>query len=407
MKENNEEKMIILPNGEQISTEDYLEKIVRDPGIINKDGMEYLNAKETINKVKERSQIQEVKKFEKEYKEQLFSKISEIYSKQFETIDIMRKNANDLGQANIDIPNTGVLANNKVIELSQVFEESGISMFSSKSEKHNFVTSSFLGDAIIQDLTDKISQSTEKMNEYAKKMEEVSEERNKRIQALQNISPSRKFFLKIRSLFVPAKPIDLSLTDEEQGILDSSLQEYKDIADEICNYNLQDSLVPALVKEIAGPQKFGEFSIEHRYNAQGVSSLLDECVITDLKKLGLESLIPQLQESLIEEYKKDIPDYVDQKTADEFMHLYVPDFSNKTDEKHHITKKETPESQKKKLNTNTLNDELQELSSETAISDFNDMSQNLKNVQNLTKQEQTMEDNVCKKEDKGWEIDDN
>lgn len=59
------------------------------------------------------------------------------------------------------------------------------------------------------------------------------------------------------------------------------------------------------------------------------------------------------------------------------------------------------------MNTNTLNDELQELSSETAISDFNDMSQNLKNVQNLTKQEQTMEDNVWKKEDKGWEIDDN
>ena len=144
---------------------------------------------------------QEVKDFENEYKEQLFKKISEVYSKQFETIDIMTKNANDLGQANADMPNIGTLVNNKIIELSHIFEESGISIFSSKSKDYNFVTSSFLGNAIIQDLTDKIIQSVEKMNEYGKKIEEVSVQRNKRIQALQNISPMRKFFSKIRSLF--------------------------------------------------------------------------------------------------------------------------------------------------------------------------------------------------------------
>lgn len=85
---------------------------------------------------------QEVKDFEKEYKEQLFKKISEVYSKQFETIDIMTKNANDLGQANVDMPNIGTLVNNKIIELSHIFEESGISIFSSKSKDYNFVTSS-------------------------------------------------------------------------------------------------------------------------------------------------------------------------------------------------------------------------------------------------------------------------
>lgn len=282
----------------------------------------------------------------KNTKNSCLKKIREIYSKQFETIDIMTKNANDLGQANVDMPNIGTLVNNKIIELSHIFEEHGISIFSSESKDYDFVTSSFLGNAIIQDLTDKINQSVEKMNEYGKKMEEVSVQRNKRIQALQNISPMRKFFSKIRSLFVPAKPIDLSLTDEEQSILDSSLQEYKDIGDKIWNYNLDDNLVPALVKAIAGPLKFENFNISsHRYRAQVVPTLIEEDVVPDLKKLGLEGLVPKLQEALTKEYKKDLPDPETYKIADEDMFLYVPDFSNKIDEKHDITKKEIPEPQ--------------------------------------------------------------
>lgn len=346
---------------------------------------------------------QDIKEFERKYKEQLFEKINEVFSKQSQTIDIITENANDLGQANIEMPNTGTLVNNKIIELSHIFEESGISIFSSKSKDYNFVTSSFLGDAIIQDLIDKIMQSTEKMNNYSKKIEEISGQRNKRIQALQNISPTKKFFSKIRSLFVPAKPIDLSLTDEEQSILDSSLKEYKDIGDEIWKYNLDDNLVPALVKAIAGPQNFGEFNLKHRYNAPGVPYLLDEEVIPDLKKLGLESLVPQLQQSLIEEYKKDLPDPKYHKIKDEYMYSYVPDFSNKEDEKHHSTKKQILKSQDKELNT--LNDDLQNLSSETTISGFNDMSQNLKEKQKQIEQEQT--NDTGPKEEKGWDINDN
>lgn len=67
---------------------------------------------------------------------------------------------------------------------------------------------------------------------------------------------------------------------------------------------------------------------------------------------------------------------------------------------------EPKEEKKKKFNSSTLGDDLQELSSETAISGFNDMSQNIKDAQRLVEQEQAKEDSIWGKEDEGWGVDD-
>ncbi len=67
---------------------------------------------------------------------------------------------------------------------------------------------------------------------------------------------------------------------------------------------------------------------------------------------------------------------------------------------------EPKEEKKKKFNSSTLGDDLQKLSSETAISGFNDMSQNIKDVQRLAKQEQAKEDGIWGNEDEGWSVDD-
>lgn len=61
---------------------------------------------------------------------------------------------------------------------------------------------------------------------------------------------------------------------------------------------------------------------------------------------------------------------------------------------------------KSELEDSILNSELQKLSSETAISEFNDMTQNIEGVQELNKQEQTLGDTEANKEDKGWGIND-
>lgn len=273
----------------------------------------------------------QVEEFEKKYKDTIFTNISEVGSKQFETISQMTTNATNLGQSHVSIPNVSTTLNNKIVELSHEFRNAGISMFSKEFEDYGFVGSSFLGDAIIHDLIDKLATSTDKLGEYGKTIGNVAKQKNERVLALQNVSPIRKFFSRIRAFFVPIQPVDLSLTEEEQGVLDSSLQEYKDIDSEIWNYNLEDNIVQALVKEIAGPQKFGDFDIPHKHDAFNVPGLLEESVIPDLKKLGLEHLVPKLQEALIKEYKKDLPDPKIYQVKDENMHLYVPDFTRKAE----------------------------------------------------------------------------
>ena len=302
--------------------------------------------------------IKEVEKFEKEYKNTIFRKILEVGSKQFETISQMTTNATNLGQSHVSIPNASTTLNNKLVELSHEFEKAGISMLSKEYENYGFVGSSLLGNAIIHDLIDKLATSNDKLGEYSKTIGDVSKQRNERLLALQNVSPIKKFFSKIRAFFVPVKPVDLSLTKEEQGTLDSSLQEYTDIDSEIFNYNLEDNLIQALVKEIAGSQKIGNFDISHRYSASGVPGLLQESVIPDLEKLGLKQLIPQLQEALVKEYKKDLPDPEIYKVKDEDMHLYVPDFSQTPTNKREVTEEKLQGiSQPKKVDIQSIKED--------------------------------------------------
>lgn len=61
---------------------------------------------------------------------------------------------------------------------------------------------------------------------------------------------------------------------------------------------------------------------------------------------------------------------------------------------------------KKKFDESMLNSDLYELSNETTISGFNEMSQSIREVQKLNEQAQTIEENKWGKEDEEWGIDD-
>lgn len=61
---------------------------------------------------------------------------------------------------------------------------------------------------------------------------------------------------------------------------------------------------------------------------------------------------------------------------------------------------------KKTFSEISLDSELQQLSSETTMSGFNEMSQNVKHAQRLNEQEQTLGDTKIYKEDEGWDVND-
>lgn len=70
-----------------------------------------------------------------------------------------------------DAPNIGITLNNKLNELSQKFDDAGISIFSeSVSEK---IEGNPVGDAIFDDITIKIYTAREYFNEYAFKIYEL------------------------------------------------------------------------------------------------------------------------------------------------------------------------------------------------------------------------------------------
>ena len=219
---------------------------------------------------------------EEENKKLIFDKISNINSEQIEMINLITINAKNIGQLDVSIPNVGITLNNKLVELSQEFKRHGISMF------YSDYGIQFVGAAIINDLIDRLVISIKKLREYDKELGSIVKNKREQEQALQNISPIKKFFSKIRSFFVKENPIDLSLTEEEQKILDSSLQEYKDVDDQIWNYNLRDNIISSIVKQFT-EQKF--------YDPQG---LLNRDIIPDLKKLELGDLVPELQKTLEE-----------------------------------------------------------------------------------------------------------
>ena len=152
---------------------------------------------------------QRIEEFEQRHKETIFNSIDSLRKEQFETINQISTNLKHLGESENNISNTSITLNNKLIELSHRFKKAGISMFSKEveDEEYNFVSSSMLGDAIIHDLIDKLEESIKKLEEYGKTIEDISKQRNEQILSLQNVSPIKKFFSRLRALFVPIQPI--------------------------------------------------------------------------------------------------------------------------------------------------------------------------------------------------------
>ena len=221
---------------------------------------------------------------EEKNKKMVLDIIISINSKQNETINLIKTNLKNMGQLDNNIPNTAITVNNKLVELSQEFKRHGISMLDSD------FGIPLVGSAITNDLISKLAMSTEKLEKYNKNIETVVENTRKQEQALQNISPIKKFFSKIRSFFVTVKPKDLSLTEEEKIVFNSPLEEYKDIDNQIWNYNIRDNIVSSIVSLIS----------EQGYETSRIQEMLDEDIIPDLEKLGLVDLVPELQKTLDE-----------------------------------------------------------------------------------------------------------
>ena len=260
--------------------------------------------------------------FEKERKEMFFNTIQAISNRLVMKIDAEKIIYSIFGRSNLNIPNASISLNNKVVELSNLFKKADISMFYSVSGKYNIVGSSYIGSVILTDLMNRLLEATRIFSLYSNKIQEFYNQKMEKVNSKQN-QAINKIISKLtgNSGTVPLK--DIQFTDEEKEILDKILENYKEIESWIWNYNLEDNLVPSLVKTITEPFSEDGQTFAHKYDAWNVPALLEDHIIPDLKKLGLEHLIPELEEALIREYQKDITDDV----PEDFRYLLIPDFT--------------------------------------------------------------------------------
>ena len=133
---------------------------------------------------------EQVKAFEDEYKKVLFSEIDSLITSQNQLFSTLKRNQEPIG-INKDLPNIGITFNNKLIELSHIFQEAGLSMYSSKIENSSLLNSngdysSFVGHAIIFDITHTIAEAIDILLEYNSELNRLYDERIKKFKAYEN-----------------------------------------------------------------------------------------------------------------------------------------------------------------------------------------------------------------------------
>lgn len=237
----------------------------------------------------------EVKDFETEYKACLFDRINLLCS----SISAFENSQKSVG-INESLPNMGITLHNKLIELSHIFQDAGLSLYSSKVEDYgplnlNFVTSSFIGEAIIFNMIDKVEEGTATLVDYTSSLEEMSRKKREEFQSLRE-RPLKRFLWYLKNFQLSPKEINSSYTKEEIQTLNSHLSKYAEADNQLWTYNIRDNIIPSLVGYIK----------QKGYSKEAVPGLLQECIVSDLQKLGLADLLPQLEEQLAKSFEEEL-----------------------------------------------------------------------------------------------------
>lgn len=253
---------------------------------------------------------------ENAYKKKLFDNIATIISSQSELFNKTRALRKDIG-LDMNLPNIGTTLNNKLVLLQHEFEVAGTSMYSEKLGK---VDMTLIGEAVTMDLIQYATNGIKNSETYQKIANAITENRMNKVNSLQQKNSIRQFLDKIKSFFVSQKKNDLLYEQQQEQAIKECISDYKVADEQLWEYNLRDNIISSITKQIR----------RREYRAHQVPQLLKESVLPDLQKLGLADLIPELQITLIEEYKKDLPDPKIYQIRKEDMYLYVPDFNRET-----------------------------------------------------------------------------
>lgn len=235
----------------------------------------------------------DIKDFENKEKKEIYDAVLDLISTQTQYTGSIQEAGKYL---NIDtnLPNIGITFNNKLIELSQQFKEAGISMFVEFNEEYDYIDTSFVGDGIINYMTSKLQKGLEALEDYNNKAMEVANKKEKEVTAFNNLKPIKKLFLRIRSVFSNKPMLSLACSQQEAEEIKVLLSKYRELNEELYNYNLESDIVQTMVYHIK----------QMKYSDGIKPTLIKQAIEPTFKKLNLEHLVPKIKEELSEKKKE-------------------------------------------------------------------------------------------------------
>lgn len=227
----------------------------------------------------------DIERFEKENKDYTYKRISNIISRQTKTINAVQKLGKNFN-VHEGIPNIGITLNNKMNEISEKFEDAGISMFFEQIDENDTVKMGLVGKAIQEDLFSRTEDSMQPLYKYCDSLEE------KVAQKMENVNGGgyiRQQLLRIKEFFSPGTMERLiTFSQDEKKETSKYLEEYRENNDKLYNYNLDENLKESILKYIK----------QRNYSSDVIPEFLEEAIGPTLRKLGLEHLVPEMQEQL-------------------------------------------------------------------------------------------------------------
>lgn len=283
-KTNEEQNVEIIENVEQEEIEN-----VSDQEDVVKEVKE---SEEEIAKKKEKQHAQDKKDFRLE--RMLFARINTMQGKIKESLELIQKYERIEAKEG-NLPNIVTTLHDKLTqEVIKQFRTVGI----------EFNMKSFLVQSIVSDLLSKFEEGITEFRNCSENLNfvrEVQEDFESRVE-LAPTSKVKNFFARIRGIFKPERKQEkleqLERERQEQKLEKANIYliKYKFINSELAKYTIKNNIVNSLTKEILHGQGSGL--------TLNVKEFIDEKIAPEMKKLGLENLLPELEERIYEEYNQ-------------------------------------------------------------------------------------------------------
>lgn len=273
--------------------------------------------------------------FSERFKQKLFSRIDDIKDRNQQIIESVKKKANNAG-IELEVSNIADTAIEKLItDIVPQFQDAGL----------NFYSDSIVTKAISEQIINYILQGKDALIRYNTSLSPTKSEKQGKVaeekKALKTSNAMSRFLANLRKAFAWTKKEKTTITPEALQDAKSHLDEYRNLNQQLSEYDVHDNIISALMQIICPDNNM-------MYVAFIVPPLVEADIAPVLTKLGMGDLIPQLKDELLDRYEEMGKDII-KKDSPQDRAIFIPDFEEK---KEAVISGE--QSQKSVLNTNNV-----------------------------------------------------